>query len=121
MRGKIATRYTVTIVKTVLDGLLTQGGDHAKRTSETRFLGVSGHPEGPFGLVSGGSDARSAVGYSEKLSFDEAFADALAHLLPAETTHPNQMEIIQVTHVGAEFGGMVPVSRLIVRIIAISQ
>jgi hypothetical protein len=61
------------------------------------------------------------VGYSQKLSFDEAFANALHNLPPSKPSHPDEMEIVQVTDIGAEFGGIAGLQHLFVKITASSQ
>ncbi|MDP9418720.1 MAG: hypothetical protein M3P53_00915 [Actinomycetota bacterium] len=50
--------------------------------------------------------ADQATGFSKKLSFDEAFADALAKLPPLTHEHPDTLESIRVLEVGAFFGGI---------------
>jgi hypothetical protein len=46
-----------------------------------------------------------ATGTSSRLSFDEAFADALANLPAHEPSHPDELTSVTVTEVGALFGG----------------
>lgn len=59
---------------------------------------------------------REAVGYSNKLSFDEAFADAVKKLPPASVKFSDMLETVEVVHVGASFGGIAGFRRLEVRI-----
>ncbi len=59
---------------------------------------------------------REAVGYSNKLSFDEAFADALKKLPPPSMKFPDMMETVEVVHIGGTFGGIAGFHRLEVRI-----
>ncbi|MCA9689334.1 MAG: hypothetical protein KC636_06965 [Myxococcales bacterium] len=59
---------------------------------------------------------REAVGYSNKLSFDEAFADALKKLPPPALKFPDMMETVEVVHIGGTFGGIAGYHRLEVRI-----
>lgn len=59
---------------------------------------------------------REAIGYSNKLSFDEAFADALRKLPPPSVKFPDMLETVEVVHIGASFGGIAGFHRLEVRI-----
>jgi len=59
---------------------------------------------------------RESIGYSNKLSFDEAFADAIKKLPSASVKFPDMLETIEVVQVGASFGGIAGFHRLEVRI-----
>ena len=59
---------------------------------------------------------RESVGYSNKLSFDEAFADAVKKLPPASVKFSDMLETVEVVHIGASFGGIAGFRRLEVRI-----
>ena len=59
---------------------------------------------------------RESVGYSNKLAFDEAFADAIKKLPPASVKFPDMLETVEVVHIGASFGGIAGFHRLEVRI-----
>ncbi len=59
---------------------------------------------------------RESIGYSNKLSFDEAFADAVKKLPPASVKFPDMLETVEVVQVGASFGGIAGFHRLEVRI-----
>jgi hypothetical protein len=59
---------------------------------------------------------RESVGYSNKLSFDEAFADALKKLPSPSMKFPDMMETVEVVHIGGTFGGIAGFHRLEVRI-----
>ena len=59
---------------------------------------------------------RESVGYSNKLSFDEAFADAIKKLPPASVKFSDMLETVEVVHIGASFGGIAGFRRLEVRI-----
>lgn len=59
---------------------------------------------------------RESVGYSNKLSFDEAFADAIKKLPPAAVKFSDMLETVEVVHIGASFGGIAGFRRLEVRI-----
>jgi len=59
---------------------------------------------------------REAIGYSNKLSFDEAFADALKKLPPPSVKFPDMLETVEVVQIGASFGGIAGFRRLEVRI-----
>jgi hypothetical protein len=47
-----------------------------------------------------------ATGHSRKLSFDEAFADALARLPALEASHPDVLETVRVVEIGGLLGGV---------------
>lgn len=68
------------------------------------------------GVPTDGATAREATGMSRKLSFDEAFASALAQLPPPETSHPDQLTSVVVTETGGLFGGIAGFHHLYVRI-----
>jgi len=76
------------------------------------------------GFSSGNTDAlsdmgvryREAVGYSNDLSFDEAFADALKKLPPPSMQFPDMMQTVEVVHIGGTFGGIAGFHRMEVRI-----
>ena len=48
----------------------------------------------------------AAGGYSSRMSFDEAFADAVAQLPSLEPTHPDTLQTVRVVEIGALFGGI---------------
>lgn len=58
----------------------------------------------------------AATGYSRKLSFDEAFADAVASLPPLEPSHPDTLETVRVVEIGALLGGIAGCRQLYVRV-----
>lgn len=60
--------------------------------------------------------AEQATGFSRNLSFDEAFADALTGLPPAEPPFPDALTRIRVLEVGALFGGIAGFHDLFVRV-----
>lgn len=60
--------------------------------------------------------ADEATGFSKSLSFDEAFADALASLPPVTPTHPDTLETVRVLEIGAFFGGIAGFRDLWVRV-----
>jgi hypothetical protein len=60
--------------------------------------------------------ADEAIGFSKKLSFDEAFANALANLPPLESPGSDTMERIQVLKIGGLFGGIAGFHDMFVRI-----
>jgi hypothetical protein len=60
--------------------------------------------------------ADEATGFSKQLSFDEAFADALAKLPPVTPTHPDTLQTVRVLETGAFFGGVAGFRDLWVRI-----
>lgn len=59
---------------------------------------------------------RESIGYSNKLSFDEAFADAIKKLPPPSVKFPDMLETVEVVQIGASFGGIAGFHRLEVRI-----
>jgi hypothetical protein len=59
---------------------------------------------------------RESIGYSNKLSFDEAFADAVKKLPAASVKFPDMLETVEVVQIGASFGGIAGFHRLEVRI-----
>ncbi len=59
---------------------------------------------------------REATGYSNDLSFDEAFADALKKLPPPAVKFPDMLETVEVVHIGGSFGGIAGFRRLEVRV-----
>jgi hypothetical protein len=77
----------------------------------------------PYGQALGaGADQRcpegadESTGFSKNLSFDEAFADALANLPALTPTHPDTLETVRVLEIGAFFGGIAGFRDLWVRI-----
>jgi hypothetical protein len=67
---------------------------------------VPGCPEG----------ADEATGFSRALSFDEAFADALAKLPPDDRPFADALARVQVVEVGGLFGGFAGFNDLYVRV-----
>jgi hypothetical protein len=57
-----------------------------------------------------------ATGFSKKLSFDEAFAEALAKLPSVTPAHPDALETVRVVEVGGLFGGIAGFRDLYVRV-----
>jgi hypothetical protein len=86
-------------------------------TAPSTAGGGGGFP-GPFGLAAGKGGVRTAVGFSTSLSFDEAFTNALQNLGSFGPSNPDEMEVVQVTGIGAEFGGIAGLHQLFVKIIA---
>jgi hypothetical protein len=73
--------------------------------------------------VKGSSDrpcppgADEATGFSRNLSFDEAFAHALANLPPLDLTGTADVLVrVQVVEIGALFGGIAGFNDLFVRV-----
>jgi len=60
--------------------------------------------------------ADEATGFSGKLSFDEAFANAVANLPPVESPVPDALTRVQVLEIGGLFGGFAGFNDLFVRI-----
>lgn len=65
---------------------------------------------------SGPSGADEATGFSKKLSFDEAFANAVDNLPPIEPPVADALSRVQVLEIGALFGGIAGFHDLFVRI-----
>jgi hypothetical protein len=57
-----------------------------------------------------------ATGYSSKLSFDEAFAEAVARLPRLDPAHPDMLQTVRVTEIGGLFGGFAGQHRLYVTV-----
>ena len=60
-------------------------------------------------VVGGGAcpeGADEATGFSKTLSFDEAFADAIARLPQITPEHPDTLETVRVAEIGGLFGGI---------------
>ncbi|MBV8540369.1 MAG: hypothetical protein JO364_17085 [Pseudonocardiales bacterium] len=60
--------------------------------------------------------ADEATGFSKKLSFEEAFANARANLPPAQSPVADSVERIQVLEIGALYGGIAGFRDMFVRI-----
>jgi hypothetical protein len=69
---------------------------------------------GPRELAGIPSD--EATGMSSRLSFDEAFADALANLPHTPPSHPDQLTSVKVTEIGGLFGGFAGFHHLYVKV-----
>jgi hypothetical protein len=67
------------------------------------------------------SQPAEATGMSSNLSFDEAFADAVAKLPPSTPTHPDSLTSVDVVHIGALFGGIAGFHHLVVRVRSVSD
>ncbi|MGH3871789.1 MAG: hypothetical protein ACRDSR_09815 [Pseudonocardiaceae bacterium] len=72
---------------------------------------VSGNAERPCP-----EGADQATGFSRNLSFDEAFANALANLPPVESPGADILTRVQVLEIGGLFGGIAGFRDLFVRI-----
>lgn len=57
-----------------------------------------------------------ATGYSSKFSFDEAFQDAIGNLPPDRNPFPDKLTTVRVESIGAEFGGIAGLHRMVVRV-----
>lgn len=60
--------------------------------------------------------AEEATGFSNKLSFDEAFADALAKLPPSDAILADALARVEVLEIGGLFGGFAGFHHLFVRV-----
>jgi hypothetical protein len=59
--------------------------------------------------------AVEAIGRSRNLSFDEAFADALKNLPPPPNI-PDWLDVVTVIEIKGEFGGIVGLHDLVVKV-----
>jgi hypothetical protein len=62
------------------------------------------------------SEAGEVTGMSGRLSFDEAFADAIAQLRPSFPDHPDALSRVEVAEIGGLFGGIAGFHHLFVRV-----
>jgi hypothetical protein len=70
-------------------------------------------------VVAGGAcpeGADEATGFSKDLSFDAAFAEAIATLPAIEPEHPDTLETVRVVEIGGLFGGIAGFHDLYVRV-----
>lgn len=95
---------------------------HAGGSDEVRVEDVIDELE-PLARAVGGDAASQrpegedeTTGFSKRLSFDEAFANAVNNLPPIGDPHPDQLETITVVDMGALFGGIAGFHDLWVRI-----
>jgi hypothetical protein len=57
-----------------------------------------------------------ATGRSRNLSFEEAFTDAVKNLPPLDPSHPDALDVVVVTEIRGEFGGIAGFHDLVVKI-----
>jgi hypothetical protein len=84
------------------------GEDAEDAGSDKAGEGASWLESGAQGQALGGSRLYEATGWSETLSFEEAFADALASLqsqIPPGSRNPDVGLNVEVVRIGAEVGG----------------
>jgi hypothetical protein len=67
-------------------------------------------------LTTTAQSAEVTTGRSRKLSFDEAFAGAVAQLPTLEPTHPDMLETVRVIEIGYLHGGIAGLRELYVRV-----
>lgn len=72
---------------------------------------ISGDPDRPCP-----EGADEATGFSDNLSFDEAFANAVANLPPIDPPVPDALSRVQVVEIGGLFGGIAGFRDMFVRI-----
>jgi hypothetical protein len=65
---------------------------------------------------SAATSTSEATGMSSRLSFDEAFADALANLPQVVLSQPDQLTSVRVTEIGGLFGGFAGFHHLYVKV-----
>jgi hypothetical protein len=87
---------------------IESSGDESSAYGEALGAGTGKHacPEG--------SD--EATGFSKRLGFDEAFADAVAQLPPIEPGHADVLQTVRVCEIGGLFGGFAGFNELYVRV-----
>lgn len=56
------------------------------------------------------------TGFSNSMSFDEAFKEAIGQLKPVKPSHPDEMFRVSVVAIGSESGGIAGLSRLFVTV-----
>lgn len=86
--------------------------------SSRENLGGGGFP-GPFAEEAGKSAAvrhDTVRGFSTNFSFDEAFHSAIANLPRHQSSHPDELEVVRVKEIGAEFGGILGFNHMFVEI-----
>lgn len=66
-------------------------------------------------------DTGEAIGMSARLSFDEAFADAIANLRPSLPDFPDALSRVEVVDIGGLFGGIAGFHHLFVRVRQVSS
>lgn len=93
---------------------------HADGSDKVRIEECGPELAGYARAVTGGADrpcpegADQATGFSKKLSFEEAFADARAKLPPVQVA--DALERVEVVEIGGLFGGFAGFHELFVRI-----
>ncbi|HSH59601.1 MAG TPA: hypothetical protein VK988_08185 [Acidimicrobiales bacterium] len=95
---------------------------HADGSDDVAIEDCDSRLEGYTQALGGGTDeecpeqADVATGFSRKLSFDEALADALARLAVIEPPGPDALASVRVLEVGALFGGIAGFHDVYVRV-----
>ncbi len=96
---------------------------HADGTDHVDIEPAGKELAGYVEAVRGGTDrtappegAEEAIGLSPTLSFDEAFANALANLPPSDATLADALARVQVLEIGGLFGGFAGFHHLFVRV-----
>jgi hypothetical protein len=92
---------------------------HADGEDDVRIEACGDELAGYSAVVSGGGSpegADEATGFSKQLSFDEAFADAIAQLPPIEPERPDALATVRVVEIGGLFGGIAGFHDLYVRV-----
>ena len=84
-------------------------------TVKVEHLDVPG-PLAKSALAYGESDGDEASGRSRNLSFEEAFTDALNNLPPRAPSNPDDLEVVVVTEIRGEFGGIAGFHDLVVTV-----
>ena len=85
-------------------------------------LGGGGDIPSPFAAASGEIPAPfkhrdEATGYSESFTFEEAFQDAIHKLPPEKPSGADLLTIVNVSAIGAEFGGIIGLNRMFVKVV----
>jgi hypothetical protein len=92
---------------------------HAEGEDKVRIEACGESLSAYAAVVGGGACPEGAdeeTGFSSKLSFEEAFADAIAKLPAIEPEHPDTLTTVRVAEIGGLFGGIAGFNDLYVRV-----
>lgn len=114
IRRQRVTPYRETITVRFPEDQPTVTVHHAEGTDQVDIEKCG--EELSFYLRAIGDNAEEATGFSKKLSFEEAFANARTNLPPAQSPVADSLERIQVLEIGALFGSIAGFHDMFVRI-----
>jgi hypothetical protein len=90
---------------------------HADGSDRVKVKGISEESQFNSLLAEWGSPGDDeATGRSRNLSFEEAFADAHKNLPPRPSPKPDELEVVVVTEIRGEFGGIAGLHDLVVTV-----